>query len=443
MNSITFKNINKLAIPALIAGIAEPLLSTTDLVIIGNIEQHSVESISAVGIVGSFLSMLIWVFGQSRSAISSIIAQYLGANKLDEVKNLPAQAIFIILLASLLILGISYPFATQIFKFYNAEGLILDFSAVYFKIRALGFPFTLLVIVIFGLFRGLQNTMYPMIIALIGTAVNIILDVVLVYGIDGYIPAMKIEGAGYASVIAQIIMFLLSVVLLLKKTSVSLRFSLPFNKEIRIFLSIMANLFIRTLALNFVFYLSTSYATSFGEEYIATYTIGFNLWLIGSFMIDGYSSAGNILSGKLLGSKNYKGLLILGNKLLKYGFVFGLILAFIGTVFYNHIGLLFTKDPKVLEQFHHSFWIILLMQPVCSIAFIYDGMFKGLGYASYLRNVLLFSTILVFVPVFFLTKEYKLYSIWLAFFCWIIARGLPLIVKFRMKFLSLAEKPEA
>ena len=86
---LSFSAINKLAIPALIAGIAEPIISATDLAIIGNLPEHSVEAASAVGIVVFFLNFLIWTLGQSRSAISSIISQYLGAGKLDEVKNLP------------------------------------------------------------------------------------------------------------------------------------------------------------------------------------------------------------------------------------------------------------------------------------------------------------------------------------------------------------------
>ena len=86
---ISFNKINKLAIPALIAGIAEPLISITDTAIIGNIDYNAKESLGAIAIVGSFLSMLIWVFAQTRSAVSSIISTYLGANKLEKVKTVP------------------------------------------------------------------------------------------------------------------------------------------------------------------------------------------------------------------------------------------------------------------------------------------------------------------------------------------------------------------
>jgi putative MATE family efflux protein len=440
--NIHFKNINKLAIPALIAGIAEPLLSITDTAIIGNMESNATESLAAVGIVGAFISMLVWVFGQVRSAISSIISQYVGAHKLEEVNDLPAQATAIVILGSFLVLAICYPFATQIFEFYNATGMILDSAVIYFKIRIFGFPFSLFVFAIFGTFRGLQNTYYPMLIAITGALLNIVLDIVLVYGIEGIIAPMHIEGAAYASVLSQIVMAGIAASLLVKKTSISLKVQLPFNKEIKRMLGMISNLFIRTIALNVALYFGTSYATSYGKEYIAAYTIGLNIWFLGAFMIDGYSSAGNILSGKLLGAKDYQTLLKLSRKLTKYGFVIGGCLTIFGGLFYESIGTVFTKDPVVLEKFYASFWIILAMQPLCAITFIFDGMYKGMGEMKILRNLLLLSTGVVFIPVLlvFDAFDYKLHAIWIAFTCWIVVRGFPLILLFRWKFIPLAQK---
>ncbi|MBT7816678.1 MAG: MATE family efflux transporter [Polaribacter sp.] len=439
--NISFKYINKLAIPALIAGIAEPLLSITDTAIIGNIDENATESLAAVGIVGAFISMLVWVFGQIRSAISSIISQYVGANKLGKIEALPAQAMAIVVAGSLLVLVISYPFAKQIFQFYNASGTVLDFCVTYFKIRIFGFPFSLFVFAVFGTFRGLQNTYYPMIIAIIGAVLNVVLDLVFVYGVEGFIPAMNIEGAAYASLIAQVTMALIALILLLKKTSISLKISLPFHEEIPNLLGMIGNLFIRTIALNIALYFATAYATGYGNEYIAAYTIGLNLWLLGAFMIDGYSSAGNILSGKLLGSKDYETLVKLSIKLAKYGFFIGIIIAIFGFVFYDFIGQIFTKDPLVLEQFYHVFWIVILTQPISAITFIFDGMFKGMGEMKYLRNLLILSTGFVFIPtlLFFDWLDYKLVAIWIAFTLWILARGIPLIFKFRSKFLPLVK----
>ncbi|GGG37692.1 MATE family efflux transporter [Bizionia arctica] len=440
--NISFKHINKLAIPALIAGVSEPILSLTDTAIVGNIDINATESLAAVGIVGAFISMLIWVLGQTRSAISSIVSQYVGANNLDKVKNLPAQAIFIITSLSVLIILVTYPFAEQIFKLYNASNLILDYSVSYYEIRVFGFPFTLFTIAVFGAFRGLQNTYYPMIIAIIGATSNIVLDIILVYGIQGHIPALHIQGAAYASVIAQFIMAILSAYFLIKKTPISLKLQLPFNKEMKRFVYMILNLFVRTLALNVTLYFASAFSTSYGKQYIAAYTIAINLWFLGAFIIDGYASAGNILSGKLLGGKEYHKLIKLSNKLIRYGISLGLIMAIIGSMFYYSLGTLFTKEPEVLEAFYNIFWMVLAMQPLCAIAFIFDGMFKGLGKMKDLRNLLLLSTFLVFVPVLFWldSLDLKLYAIFIAFTCWIIARGFPLIIIFRKEFLPLSKK---
>ena len=317
--TINLKYINKLAIPALISGVSEPLLSITDTAIIGNIDSNATEALAAVGIVGAFISMLIWVLGQTRSAISSIVSQHLGANQLERVKNLPAQAIFIMTSLSILIIVGTYPFAQHIFRLYNASDLILEYSVAYYRIRVFGFPFTLFTIAVFGAFRGLQNTYYPMIIAIIGAIANIILDFIFVYGITNVISPMHIKGAAYASVAAQLLMAICAAYFLLKKTSIPLKLSFPFNKEIKNFILMILNLFVRTLALNVTLYFTTKFATGYGPEYIAAYTIAINLWFLGAFIIDGYGSAGNILSGKLLGEKAYKTLLKLSNKLIIYG----------------------------------------------------------------------------------------------------------------------------
>ncbi|MDA7728394.1 MAG: MATE family efflux transporter [Flavobacteriaceae bacterium] len=434
---ISLKHINKLAVPAIIAGISEPILSLTDAAIVGHIPVNATESLAAVGIVTTFLSMLIWVLGQSRSAISSIISQYVGANKLEEVKNLPAQAITFILILSLLICLGTYPFSTTIFKLYNASGLLLDYSVSYYNIRIFGLPFTLYTFAVFGVFRGLQNTYYPMLIAITGAVINIILDVVLVYGIRDIFQPLYLKGAAIASVLAQFIMAALATYFLLKKTEIPLKLSRPINKEFSKFLNMIKHLIVRTLALNTALYFAARFATGYGNTYMAAYTIAINLWFFAAFAVDGYASAGNILSGKLFGAKNYQVLLQLSNRLIKYALIVGFIMGGIGALLYKPIGYTFTNDPKILVQFYDIFWIVLLMQPICALAFVFDGIFKGLGKMKDLRNVLLLATLFVFLPVIFILDYYgwKLYGVFTAYTLWMIARGIPLIIKFRKQFL--------
>jgi len=422
-----------LAIPALFAGIAEPLLSMADTAFVGHLPILAKESLAAVGLVGVFLSMLVWVLAQTRSAISTIISQYLGAGTLDKVKNLPAQAIFSVLILSVIIIIGTYPFAESIFKLYNADDVLLDLSVQYYRIRIFGLPFTLYTFAIFGTFTGLQNTFYPMLIAITGALLNIVLDYYLIYGIEGLIPALNVKGAAYASVSAQIVMASMATYFLLKKTPIRLKLQLPINPEMGTLTRMVFHLFVRTIALNIALYFGSAYATKYGNDSIAAYTIAINIWFFFAFFIDGYSSAGNILAGKLYGAKDYQTLKELGVKLAKYGVSVGLVLSVISFLFYYPIGLLFIEDEAVLNKFYAIFWLVILMQPINGVAFIFDGVFKGLGYMKYLRNMLLVATFIGFIPSLFLADYFKLelYGIWIAFTVWMLFRASILFFKFK------------
>ncbi len=428
-----------MAIPAIISGIAEPLLSITDTAIIGNINVNPIESLAAVGIAGSFISAIVWILAQTRSAISAIIARYLGARKIDEIAALPAQIITINIILSFIIYFVTIFFIDEIFTLYNASGLVLKYSVSYYKIRALGLPFTLFVFSVFGVFRGLQNTFWPMVISIIGALLNVGLDFILIYGIDGFIQPMYIEGAAWASVIAQFIMALLALILSIKKTPFSLRLTFPFHPEIKTILSLSGNLIIRAIALNIALYLANAYAAKYGTNYIAAQTIAFQIWLFFAFFIDGYASVGNIMSGKFVGENNYTKIWSLSYDLSKFTLIITLILGVLCFTFYQEIGLLFTKDNDVLQLFYSIFWIVILMQPINAFAFVFDGIFKGMAEAVILRNTLVIATFLGFIP-FLLVGNYfdlKLYAIWIAFTIWMILRSGILIVIFRKKFLKL------
>ncbi|MEO9511161.1 MAG: MATE family efflux transporter [Flavobacteriaceae bacterium] len=440
---VNFKTINQLAVPATISGIAEPILSITDTAIVGNIPVDGLESLAAAGIVGSFLSMLIWVLGQTRSSISAIISQYLGAGKLEEVKNLPAQAIFFNILLSIVLLLSTIFIVEEIFSLFEATGKILEYCISYYSIRVWGFPLTLFTFAVFGIFRGLQNTFYPMIIALIGAILNIILDFIFVYGIEGVVPAMYLEGAAWASLISQAIMAMLVFIVLLKKTEISLKLVFPLNKEIKRLVIMSLNLFVRALALNAALIIAVREATVLGDRYIGAHTIAINLWLFAAFFIDGYGAAGNSMGGRLLGAQDYKGLWTLAKKIIAYGLLISLVLMILGFLFYHPIGHIFSNDPVVLETFYGIFFIVILGLPMNTLAFVFDGLFKGLGEMKYLRNVLLTATFLGFIPSLYLGKYlgWGFHAIWIAFVVWMLIRGLALVWKFRRKFSPLVQNP--
>jgi Na+-driven multidrug efflux pump len=108
-------------------------------------------------------------------------------------------------------------------------------------------------------------------------------------------------------------------------------------------------------------------------------------------------------------------------------------------VFYIPIGKLFTRESEVLQLFYNVFWIVLLMQPINAVAFVFDGIFKGMAEAVILRNSLLIATFLGFIPTLLIGDYFdlKLNAIWIAFTVWMILRGGILVVIFRRKIIQM------
>jgi putative MATE family efflux protein len=281
-----------------------------------------------------------------------------------------------------------------------------------------------------------------MLIAMTGAALNIILDFILVYGIEGIVPPLYLEGAAWASLIAQAVMAIMALYLLKRKTDSSLIPRFPVHPELGRLVLMSLNLFVRAVALNIAFILAVREATALGEHYIGAHTIAVNLWLFAAFFIDGYAAAGNIMGGRLLGSKDYNGLWLLAKKIVYYGSAVSVVLMALAFLFYEPLGRLFSNEPLVLQAFYSIFFIVILGLPVNSIAFVLDGIFKGLGEMRYLRNVLLSATFLGFVPALYLGMflGWGLYGIWIAFTVWMLFRGGALFWKFRHKFYPLLQK---
>ena len=427
------KEINRLAYPAILAGIAEPLISLVDTAFVG---QLGTTQLAAMGIAGSFYTMMVWILAQTLTAIAAIVSKKFGQRKLSEVESLIPQALLSNLLLGLAIYFLTDYFADTIFSWYNAEGEILRTCVDYFNIRSIGFPFTLSTLLLFGVFRGLQNTRWAMYIALSGAISNIVLDYLLIFGLEGLINPMGLEGAATASLVSQILMLTIALFILFIKTPFNLRLKFQINAHFKELMGMSFDLFIRTILLNLTFYLATRYATGYGKAVIAAHTIALNIWLFSSFFIDGFAHAGNAMAGKYLGETNEAALAELGRTIGKISFLIGTILAALYTLLYPFLIYFFSSDPAVIHQFQAVFWLVIITQPINALAFAFDGIYKGLGYTKLLRNLLIISTLAVFVPIavgFHYTLA-TLSGIWIAFFGWMCCRSFYLVYDFKKRF---------
>lgn len=444
ISKVSFREIRILAIPAIFAGIAEPIIGLVDTAIIGHLGQNSEISQAAVGLGSNFYVILLWSLSQIRTSISSIVSKYLGAEKLSDIKTLVPQTIVFGALLGLVIGGISYLFTDVIFvEFYGVDPgkvELISQSKKYFNIRIIGLPISLVVFTIFGVFRGVQNTIWIMYASLFGAFVNVILDYILVFGIGDFQPNLGLEGVAWASVFAQITMLVITLFIFKRKTIFNVFPKVrKLNKEFNTMLGMSANMLIRTIALNLAFFFANRYATNYGESYMAAHTILISLWVFSFFFIDGFSNAGNAIAGKLLGKKDFKSLTYLIKDLVKYNLIVAGVLALFFVALYPFLGPFFSNNSEVIGHFYSVFWLIIVAQFISAITFTYDGVFKGLGETVYLRNTLIVATLLLFIPTLFSLDivGFKMYAIWISFLVWNAFRGGSLIYKFRKKYRTL------
>jgi putative MATE family efflux protein len=432
---LDIKEIRSLAIPAIIYNITEPLIGLADTAIIGQIDQEATIAQGAVGLAAGLIATLIWGFAQMRTSLSAIVSRQFGSNQINRIKSLIPQTIILTFLTGVLISFVFGVYFKDISKFLfgNMEAATFQYSKQYFTIRCYGLPLGLAVALFFGIYRGLQNTYWAMYVSIVGGVSNILLDYILVLGIDDVIDPMGVKGAAWASVISQIIMTSICILIYLQKTPFNFLLNKKLNPYFKEMLFIFINMFIRTMVLNFVFIISNRFANSYGNNSLAAYTIGYNIWIFSAFFIDGYSNAGNALAGKYIGEKNNEKLKILGSKLIKINIKISFLLMIFYTLLYPFIGEFFNSNKLVIESFESFFWIVIIAQPLNSIAFTFDGIFKGLGKAVDLRNTLIIGTFLFYIPsVYILDFIYpNLISIWVALSVWMLYRGLSLFLKFK------------
>ena len=421
----------------------EPLIGLADMAILAQLPEDVIPIQAAVGLASGLMSLLIWSLSQIRTAISALVSRYYGQNNLEEIKTLVPQALilsFLIGLSSWLITNLFFD-EVLLFLYDKTSPKVLDYCREYYQIRSLGLAFIITTMCVFGVFRGYQNTSWAMAVGLTGGIVNLVFNYILALGVDGIIEPMGVKGAAYASLLASTIMFVMALMYLLIKTPFNLKLQFKPNSEFAEMVKMTVNMLIRTIVLNLAFVLAIRFANSYGNVKLAAYSIGMNIWLFFSFFIDGFSNAGNAISGRLLGEKDFKGLVDLSRKLLKINGGIALLLSLVCAVLYQFIPWWFTTEKAVAEALKSFLWIILATQIVNSIAFTFDGVFKGLGEAKALRNTLLLGTIAVFIPVIYLFDylKFEILSVWIAFVAWMIFRAVSLWVIFRKKYASLVK----
>lgn len=410
----------------IIANISTPLLGLVDTAVMGHLDHA--DYLAAVALAGLIFSFIFWGFGFLRMGTSGLCAQAFGANDLLEQKAVFIRSFVLALGLSLLILCLQQAIARLSFQLINSHALLESLALDYFYIRIWSAPATLCQYVILGWFLGRQNTRSPLLIVVTTNLCNIFLDILFVhyYG-------MHTEGVALASVIAEYTGLVIGMVLLLwnmprcTHSSWSEIFRLDKLKSL---LLMNSHLFIRTLCLIFTFSFFTVQGEKFGSAIVAANAVLMNFQSFMAYALDGFAHAAEALVGRALGGHNkslfFQSLRTTGLWSLLLAVFFTLLFYFAGQDIINSL----THLSGVRDHaYAYLPWLIIL--PLTSfMSFLLDGIFIGATLSKQMRDAILISLFLVFLPVWYFTQSMGNHGLWLALTLFMLARSLVMLIYF-------------
>ncbi len=430
------KQIVRLAIPNILSNFSIPLLGAVDTALMGRLGSEYY--LGAVGIGGVIFSFIYWGFGFLRMAMTGLVAQAFGKKDKPECGHLLMRGLLIALTGSILLLVLQRLFADISFALIDASTEVERLARVYFHIRIAAAPATLCLHAFHGVFLGLQNAHYPMLLTILVNCVNIGLNLLFIkfFGMD-------IDGIALATVIAQYIGLLLAVILFFTRywslvSGADLRAVLAPSKLKR-FVYISSDIFIRTSCLVFSHAFFTAKSAGLSDTVLAINTILLQFINLMSYAIDGFAFAAESLVGKYKGARDMQNLKRTTRTVFSWAFLFGLCLMLLFGLFAEPLLRSFTTQTELVTRAKpYLFWIVVA--PVINVAaYIWDGIFLGATASKALRNSVILSTLL-FLGAVYLLSPFGNHGLWGALTVLLIARGVSLTVLSRKYLFASTNK---
>src|SRR5919112_4504818 len=216
------REIVRLAVPAFLALVAEPLFLLADVAIIGPLGTGP---LAGLGIAAAVLQTAIGLCVFLAYGTTASVARHLGAG---DVRGALAHGVDGIWLAvaigcAVTVLGVAL--AEPLVHLFGASDRVTEPAATYLRIAFLGTVPLLVMLAATGVLRGLQDTRTPLVVAVVGNAANVLLNLLLVYPVG-----LGIAGSAIGSVLAQVLSAAALVVVVVRaarRHGASLRPDLP------------------------------------------------------------------------------------------------------------------------------------------------------------------------------------------------------------------------
>ena len=415
------KRILGLAVPSIISNITVPLLGLVDVSIVGHL--GSATYIGAIAVGGMLFSMIYWIFGFLRMGTSGLTAQAYGRRDLVEVILLFVRSLGIAFGLALLLIMLQYPILKVAFTLIDATPAIKDLASLYFRICIWGAPAVLGLYSFAGWFVGMQNSRFPMYIAITQNIVNIAASLFFVFvwnrGVAGV--AMGTLVAQYAGLLMASLLWYGYYRRLWQKLNWKM---LTDYEAMRSFFILNRDIFFRTLCLVAVTTYFTSRGAEQGDIILAVNTLMMQLFTLYSYIMDGFAYAGEALTGRYVGAHNQADL----RRMIRTLFAWGVGLALAFTLLYgiggsSFLGLL-TNEQEVLNASSDYFYWVLAIPLAGMAAFLWDGIYIGATASRQMLYSMLVASVSFFILQRIFQQQMGNHALWMAFIAYLFLRGL-------------------
>ena len=420
--NIRNRQILLIALPAIVTNITVPLLGLVDTAIVGHMGDAAY--IGAIAVGSMIFNLVYWLFAFLRMGTSGMTAQARGRRDMAETVRLLVRSTVVSLAVALLILLLQWPLRELMLAFISPTPDVRPLASTYFNIVVWGAPAVLGLYGLSGWFVGMQNSRLPMLISILQNVVNIVASLCLVYGLG-----MKVKGVALGTVVAQYAGLLTAVLLLwryyrsLWKSNATPPLGGHGAFGWTSFFHVNRDIFLRTLFLVAVNLYFTSAGARQGATILAVNTLLMQLYLLFSYVMDGFAFAGEALGGRYWGARNMEAFHDVVRHLFRWGggmtLLFTAVYVLGGTPFLH----LLTDESGVVEASHDYVWWAWLIPAAGVAAFIWDGIFIG---TTQTRGMLLSSTIaamVFFLCVVLLMEPLGNHGLWLAMTAYLVTRG--------------------
>ena len=392
--------LKKIAFPASVATLFQTLFNIVDTYFAGKISSDALSALAK-----SFPIYFILIAASVGVTVggTSLISNSIGEKNRENILRYFGQTIIYGIILSILVTIVGLLFASEIFALMGSTTKVINLGLKYTNVIFSGSVIFISVVALNSLLHAEGDTKTFRNVLILSFFLNIILNPLFIFGY-GPIPAMGMTGIGVATIICQIIAFLL----LLKKIinsktikNISLKYFYPnFTFLVKIFYQsapISAALFMISIG-NFII---LAYISKFGEPAVAGYGSAARFEQILLLPVLGLNTAIISIVGQNFGAKEYLRVKQSYYQAIAYGTIIMVIAGSIIFLSADKIVSIFTNDVVVISYGTTYLKISALIFPAYPIYFISNGFFMALKKSSYAMNLNIVRNVLLPIPTIF------------------------------------------